>query len=139
MGNSFKIIDEHIHIAGRGDIYKQDLFWSKLFEKGIGFQALKILKGWTFKNVGDELMVSTLLKQTNEANYVDHVVVLAFDNVYDLTGKCWGPFNNAENQIRSTLYVSNSYVANLSQNNSKILLGISVHPFRNDAIEELEK
>jgi predicted TIM-barrel fold metal-dependent hydrolase len=139
MGDVLKIIDEHAHIAGRGDIYKQDLFWSKLFENGIGFQALKILKGWSFKKVGDELMVNTLLKQANEANHVDYVTVLAFDNVYDLNGKGWGPFDTDENQIRSTLYVSNSFVANLCQNNPKILLGISVHPYRNDALDELEK
>ncbi len=139
MNGAFKIIDEHVHVAGRGDIYQQDLFWSKLFENGIGFQALKILKGWSFKKVGDELMVNTLLKQANEASHVDHVTVLAFDNVYDVNGRCWGHPDAPEDQVKSTLYVSNRFVAGLCQNNPKILLGVSVHPFRNDAMEELEK
>ncbi len=39
----------------------------------------------------------------------------------------------------STIYVSNEFVQGLSKANSRILLGISVHPFRNDAVEELDK
>lgn len=139
MSNELKIIDNHVHVAGRGDVYQYDLYWSKLFEKGIGFQALKILKGWTFKKVGDNLMINTLIKQVNEANNVDRVVVLAFDNVYDVSGKCWGPYDVAEDQVRSTLFVSNSFVDGLSLQHPKILLGISVHPYRDDALEELEK
>jgi len=57
MGNLYKTIDNHVHIAGRGDVYPDDLYWSKLFEEGIGFQALKILKGWGCKKVGDQLMI----------------------------------------------------------------------------------
>ena len=81
MANELKIIDIHVHTAGPGDAYKDDLYWHKRFEQGIGFQALKILKGWAFKKVGDELMLKVLLKQTEKMKKVNYAVVLAFDNV----------------------------------------------------------
>ena len=130
MGNDYRIIDNHVHIAGRGDVYKEDLYWSKKFESGIGFKALKILKGWTFKKVGDERMVNELLKQAGKLKKVDHVVVLAFDNVYDVDGTYLS---------LSTIYVSNRFVSRLCEENPNLLFGVSVHPFRNDAEEELER
>jgi len=139
MENAYKIIDNHVHIAGPGDIYKDDLYWSKKFKKGIGFQALKILKGWIFKRVGDKLMLNTLLKQVKKMKNVDYVVVLAFDNVYEVNGTYRGPNQNNEEDILSTVYVSNNFVDELCKNNSKTLLGLSVHPFRDDAIEEINK
>ena len=139
MENAYKIIDNHVHIAGPGDFYKEDLYWSKKFKKGIGFQALKILKGWIFKRVGDKLMVNTLLKQAKKMKHVDHVVVLAFDNVYEVNGTYRGPKQNNENDILSTIYVSNNFVIELCENNSNMLFGLSVHPFRDDAIEEINQ
>lgn len=38
-----KIIYIHVHIAGPGDIYKDDLYLSEKFKEGIRFIALKIL------------------------------------------------------------------------------------------------
>jgi len=139
MGNNYRIIDNHVHIAGKGDVYKDDLYWSKKFENGIGFQALKILKGWTFKRVGDQHMVNELLKQAGKLKHVDHIVVLAFDNVYDVDGTYRGPHQHNKNQSLSTIYVSNKFVSKLCEENPSLLFGASVHPFRNDAEEELER
>jgi predicted TIM-barrel fold metal-dependent hydrolase len=138
MGNPYKTIDNHVHIAGRGDVYPDDLYWSKLFEEGIGFQALKILKGWGCKKVGDQLMIDTLRKQINEANSIDYAVVLAFDNVYDVDGTYRGPKQTGAGQIRSNLFVSNKFVLDLCQATPKLLPGISVHPFRENALRELD-
>ena len=134
-----KIIDNHVHIAGKGDVHKNDLYWSEKFERGIGFMALAILKGWIFKRVGDEIMIDTVLKQINQAKRINHVVLLAFDNVYDIDGTYLGPKQTNPKKVMSTIYVSNEFVQGLSKANSRILLGISVHPFRNDAVEELDK
>ena len=139
MDNIYKIIDNHAHIAGPGDVYKNDLYWSKKFEKGIGFKALKILKGWGFKRVGDKRMVNVLLRQTKKSSFVDYIVVLAFDNVYEVDGTCRGPDQGDKNQTLSTIYVSNRFVNELCENNPNLLFGLSIHPFRNDAIAELEK
>jgi predicted TIM-barrel fold metal-dependent hydrolase len=139
MGNEYRTIDNHVHIAGRGDVFKEDLYWSKKFETGIGFQALKILKGWTFKQVGDERMVNELLKQARNLKRVDHIVVLAFDNVYDVDGTYRGPHQDTDDQSLSTIYVSNKFVSGLRKENPNLLFGASIHPFRNDALEELEQ
>jgi len=136
---SNKVIDNHVHIAGRGDVYKEDLYWSKKFETGIGFQALKILKGWIFTRVGDRLMVKELLKQARKLKHVNYIVVLAFDNVYDVDGTYRGPHQDNKDQLLSTIYVSNRFVSKLCEENSNLLFGMSVHPFRNDAEEELER
>jgi mannonate dehydratase len=139
MKKKYKIIDNHVHIAGPGDVYKDDLYWSKRFEEGIGFQALKILKGWIFKRVGDELMINTLLEQTRNLKHVAYVVVLAFDNVYEVDGTYRGPQQHSKNGPLSTIYVSNKFITELCENNPNLLSGISVHPFRDDAVEELKK
>lgn len=139
MGNDYRIIDNHVHIAGRGDVFEQDLYWSEKFETGIGFQALKILKGWTFKRVGDRLMVDELLKQARRLKRVDSIVVLAFDNVYDVDGTYRGPHQDNKDLSLSTVYVSNKFVSKLCEENPNLLFGVSVHPFRNDAEEELER
>ena len=139
MGLIYKILDNHVHIAGKGDVYKNSLYWSKKFEKGIGFKGLKILKGWSFRRVGDRLMIKTLLKQAKKTKFVDQIVVLAFDNVYEVDGTYRGPGQDNNDNALSTIYVSNNFVMGLCEKNPKLLPGISVHPFRDDAIEELEK
>lgn len=141
MEKVFKIIDNHVHIAGRGDVYPDDLYWSKKFKKGIGFKGLKILKGWTLRKVGDTLMRNALLKQTRTAEYVDYVVVLALDNVYDGDGTYRGPKQPDKDKILSTLYISNRYVDELCNQGTdrNLLMGMSVHPFRDDAVAELDR
>ena len=139
MGNTYRIVDNHVHIAGRGDMYKENLYWSEKFEEGIGFKALKVLKGWSFKPVGDHLMVNTLLKQAGKLKHVNHLIVLAFDNVYDVDGTYRGPFQDDVSKSLSTIYVSNKLVSQLCRDNEHLLLGLSVHPFRPDALEELER
>ena len=139
MSNEYRIIDNHVHIAGPGDLYIEDLYWHKRFEQGIGFQALKVLKGWTFKEVGDGLMLNTLHKQAKKTKKVDYVVVLAFDNVYEVDGTYRGPKQDSEDDILTSLFVSNHFVKEQCAKNSKLLFGLSVHPFRDDAIEELNK
>jgi len=125
MMNNYRIIDNHVHIAGRGDVYKKDLYWSKKFESGIGFQALKVLKGWIFTRVGDRLMVDELLKQAGKLKQVDAVVLLAFDNVYDVDGTYRGPHQEDKKKSLSTIYVSNKIVSQICQENDNILPGKS--------------
>jgi predicted TIM-barrel fold metal-dependent hydrolase len=140
MRDRFKVIDMHVHIAGRGDVWPEDLWWSERFEEGIGFKALAILKGWSSKQVGDELMRTVLSDQATMARRIDLAVVLAFDNVYDPDGTYRGPQRAKREEVFTTLYVSNQYVVDLCESYPKKLLpGISVHPFRPDALEELDK
>jgi predicted TIM-barrel fold metal-dependent hydrolase len=58
-------------------------------------------------------------------------VALAFDAVYDREGNY--------DAANTHLYVTNDYVAQLAAKHSKVLFGASVHPYRKDAVAELER
>ena len=65
-----------------------------------------------------------------ETPQVDAAVVLAFDAVYTDAGE----FDRANTH----LYVTNGYVLELSRQRKNVLFGASVHPYRSDALEQLE-
>jgi predicted TIM-barrel fold metal-dependent hydrolase len=139
MNNPYKVIDNHVHIAGPGDKHPDALYWSERFASGIGFKALRILKGWSFMEVNDDFLTAELLRQIRKAPDVDYVVVLAFDHVYHSDGSYRGPDKSNTDENLTTLYVSNDYLDILRAKSDKVLLGISVHPFREDASEVLDR
>lgn len=69
-----------------------------------------------------------LLDQTKE---LDAAAVLAFDATYDGDGRL--------DDARTHLYVTNDYVIELARQHPKVLFGASVHPYRKDAVRELER
>jgi predicted TIM-barrel fold metal-dependent hydrolase len=75
--------------------------------------------------------IEAKLVETIEGAKIDAAVVLAFDAVYDRDGN-FDPAN-------THLYVTNDYVAELAERHPKVLFGASVHPYRKDAIGELER
>jgi predicted TIM-barrel fold metal-dependent hydrolase len=68
-----------------------------------------------------------LMAQTPQ---IDAAVVLAFDAVYTDEGEF--------DQKNTHLYVTNGYVLELSKKRKNVLFGASVHPYRKDALKELE-
>src|SRR5688572_31306629 len=62
---------------------------------------------------------------------LDAAVVLAFDAVYDADGR--------RDDARTHFFVTNEYVSELSERHPKMLFGASVHPYRPDALDELER
>ena len=137
--SEFKIIDNHVHVAGPGDSHS-GLYWHERFNDGKGFVLLKIIKGWGLRKITDKLMVNALLKHTRSSKKVDRMVVLALDNVYDPDGTYRGPDQTNTGDIKTSLYTANQFVKDLcgQPGNSNLLFGLSVHPFRNDAIAQLE-
>lgn len=75
-----------------------------------------------------EHKLAGLLDQTPE---LDAAVILAFDAVYDKEGR----FDDA----RTHLYVTNDYAVALATRHKKMLFGASIHPYRKDAVLELER
>jgi predicted TIM-barrel fold metal-dependent hydrolase len=73
---------------------------------------------------------STYLKLVEESG-LDRAVLLAFDAVYDAEGRM--------DELNTHLYLRNEYVAEFCQQNPRILFGASIHPYRKDAVQELEK
>jgi predicted TIM-barrel fold metal-dependent hydrolase len=75
----------------------------------------------------ESLMVRTIA----EASKLDAAVVLAFDAVHDGDGRMDLP--------NTHLYVTNDYVIDLARKHRQVLFGASVHPYRKDAVAELER
>ena len=67
----------------------------------------------------------------DDAPELDAGVGLAFDAVYGEEGQRDDPATH--------LYVSNDYVSELAARHPKLLFGASIHPYRTDALAELER
>ena len=123
------VIDCHVHISactpGHG-------FMSDKLLNSIPFRFMRWRFGLRGTDARTECALERLLVRTiDETREIDAAVVLAFDAVYTADGKF-----NKEN---THLYVTNDYVIELAKRNSKMLFGASVHPYRKDAIAELER
>jgi len=123
------VIDCHVHLSattpGRG----------VMSEKLLRSPQFKFLR-WKFGldpagEAFDSGIERTLVEQINEAVELDAAVVLAFDAVYATDGQ--------RDDRQTHLYISNDAVADLASRNPKVLFGASVHPYRKDAIQELER
>ena len=85
-------------------------------------------------SMGDPL--ADLLYQQKLAHWIrtsslDQAVILACDNLYDEAGRC--------HTGKTAIYVPNDYVLKLAEMCPQFLAGVSIHPARPDAIEELER
>src|SRR5436190_4184254 len=79
-----------------------------------------------------ERQLEALLARTiSETHHLDSAVVLAFDAVHDGDGRYVAD--------KTHLYVTNDYVIELSRRHANILFGASVHPYRKDAVQEIER
>jgi uncharacterized protein len=79
----------------------------------------------------ERALVAALTTELEGAREVDAAVILAFDAVYGDDGRL--------DDARTHLHVENDYVIELAKRNPKMLFGASVHPYRRDAIAELER
>jgi predicted TIM-barrel fold metal-dependent hydrolase len=72
-----------------------------------------------------------LVKTIEQTPELDAAVGLAFDAIYTEDGILDEP--------NTHLHVCNEYAADLARRHPKVLFGASVHPYRKDALAELEK
>src|ERR1700722_18192945 len=123
------ILDCHVHVSAFDPSHGS---MSKKMLDSLPFTFMR----WHFGLKGSDqeterqienLMVSSI----NGAKELDAAVVLAFDAVYDLDGNIDLP--------NTHLYVTNDYVIELASRHPKILFAASVHPYRKDAVAELER
>ena len=75
-------------------------------------------------------MRAGMLVGRNMCKHVDKCVLLAMDKVHDKDG------NPKDEQTH--LYVPNSYIIKLSEDNERILFGASVHPYKVNWKDELD-
>lgn len=124
-----EIIDIHVHFGAPKDD-QSGCFWSKEFEEQPAYYALLLLTKSLFKKVNIHRVKKHILGVINGSKYVNKCVLLAMDQVYNENGT-----THAE---QTHLYVPNQYIADLAKRNNNILFGASVHPYRNDWIQELD-
>ena len=122
-------VDCHVHVAactpGHGSMSPRLL----------GSLPFRFMR-WRMGLVGadertERALEAHLARVITETTDLDAAVVLAFDAVYDLDGR--------RDEARTHLYVTNEYVTELATRHRNMLFGASVHPYRHDALEELER
>ncbi|MBL4654675.1 MAG: amidohydrolase [Bacteroidia bacterium] len=134
--NSNDIIDIHTHIAGTGN--NSDCFVNEnmqSFSHPIEFLKFQIYLNAAgvsdLKNVDQEYIKRLVSLVSNNKNHGKHTL-LAFDKNYKLNGEV--------DLSKTQFYVSNEYVFKLSEDYLELFTPcISVHPYRKDALSELDK
>jgi len=124
-----EIIDMHLHFGAPKD-EESGCYWSEEFTKQPAYIALLLLTGSLFKKIDIHYIRKRILRIINRSKYVNKSVLLALDQVYDENGNVHPEYTH--------LYVPNRYLSDLAKENSRVLFGASVHPYRNDWREELD-
>ena len=123
------IIDCHVHVSaftpGNGTMSPRVL-------GSVPFRFMRWRLGLRGSDAATERAIEECLaRQLDEAREIDAAVVLAFDAVYDDQGRL--------DPHRTHLQVANDYVIALAARHRKMLFGASVHPYRRDAVAELQR
>ena len=127
-----KPLDIHVHIVGTGaggtGCRLRMRWWQRAMSgfmlRGIGFST-DALRG-DF----DRLYVEQLLRWVRGSS-LSAAVILAQDEVYDFQGRVLGE--------GGAHFVPNDYILKLACEHAEFLPGVSIHPARPDALEELER
>lgn len=126
-----KVIDIHIHIGGPGDEPSSGCYFSEKFIWSPAFLAMLIVTNSIFKRVTTKSVREKIIGEINSSKRIDKGVILALDMAHNDNGD---PLPNYTH-----LYTPNNYVIPLCRKNSKVLFGASVHPYRRDSIDEIER
>jgi predicted TIM-barrel fold metal-dependent hydrolase len=120
------LIDVHVHVcalAGGGHLSEKRI-------SSVTFRFMRRQLGISGPRPTWQDQLERVLAQTI-SGALDAAVVLAFDAVYDRDG--------TRRDDLTDMLVENDYVAALSRHFPQMLFGASVHPYRKDAVAELER
>ncbi len=122
-------IDAHVHVCAFTPDHGRT---SRRLLRTLPFRFMR----WRLGIPGDDAATERHLEQVLAAAVdgtpeIDAAVVLAFDGVYADDGTL--------DLDRTHLYVTNDYVIDLCRRHPKMRFGASVHPFRRDAVAEVER
>ncbi|MFH1283337.1 MAG: amidohydrolase family protein [bacterium] len=124
--------DIHVHVVGDGSsgsgCWMRLTPWQRLLSK-VMLSNIDLPSN-ALKTNFDVLYADRLIKWVEESS-LDYFVILAEDQAYDENGKVI--------QGATSFYVPNDYIFELSKRCPKLLPGISIHPARPDALDELER
>jgi len=124
-----EVIDMHLHFGAPED-EESGCYWSEEFTKQPAYYAMLLLTGSLFKKIDIHHIRRHILKIINRSKSVNKSALLALDQVYDENGNVCKGYTH--------LFVPNKYISDLAKENSRLLFGASVHPYRNDWRKELD-
>ena len=126
------ILDIHVHAVGNGSSGSGCWLRSPVARRPL--QALMVrhigLPGSALRGDLDNLYTARLLECIRKSS-LHGVVLLAQEMPYDESGKVMAD--------RGTAFVPNDYVLSLADKHPELLPAVSIHPAREDALEELER
>ncbi len=127
------IYDIHAHVAGlssgRNGNYLCPRNRMSLPLRIIVKRMHNLLPRETAVSADDE--INRMVRNWITESKVDYVVLLALDGVYGRDGR--------QDLEHTKVIASNDFVAELADSHAKLLFGASIHPFRKDALEELDR
>lgn len=127
------LIDFHVHLAGTGCGHS-GVILSKSFEKRPAFFLLKKFQNITKEQMQtdiDLLWIKRIVNLIEESKKISKATALCLDSVYDESGKEIPEFIQ--------MFIPNTWgYQAVKQFPNSLLHGASVHPYRKDAIQELE-
>jgi predicted TIM-barrel fold metal-dependent hydrolase len=130
------LVDYHIHLLAIGTSGSEAFVNSKM-RSGFNLERLKFqiyMSAAGIKNIqtADQEYVARLIRLARSNERHGKYRILAFDKHYNADGTV--------NLHKTYMYVPNRYTVELAQTHPDVFLPmISVHPYRPDALQELEK
>jgi predicted TIM-barrel fold metal-dependent hydrolase len=123
------IVDCHVHVCACTPMHGS---MSARLQNSLAFRFMR----WRLKLKGYDADTEAqfrrrLLDVVDGTPKLDAAVVLAFDAVHDDDGRL--------DEANTHFYVTNDYIMELARRHPKILFGASVHPYRKDAVAEIER
>ena len=137
------LIDSHLHIIGLGagdtGIWvNPEMLEGWHWIKRLKFAVYKSASGIRHEENADQEYIERLIKLVDSMHFPGmrmpdmKFFILAFDRHYDKTGK--------QNLLRTSFYVPNDYIVSLAKQYPQFFVPVvSIHPYRKDALQELDK
>jgi predicted TIM-barrel fold metal-dependent hydrolase len=131
-----RLVDFHTHVIAIGTT-AHDAFVNPRMRSGVNLERLKFLiyeSAAGIKNIenADREYADRLVRLARAGKRHGKYRILAFDKHYNADGTA--------NLSKTTMHVPNHYVVELARQHPDVFLPvISIHPYRRDAISELEK
>ena len=127
------IIDIHCHTAGIG-AGASGCFVSSAMRRNLRFNFFLKTFGVTESELlqhGDGLVLERLSQLLGESRHVSAAVVLAMDGVVDAYGNL--------DESATEIFIPNDFLGRECRKYSNLLFGVSINPYRRDALERLQR
>lgn len=128
-------IDVHVHMVSAREDRGAFVHFGALPDKTLSWLSDKRYSHPRYKKFVaehfDSWYIRKLVEKIRKSQYVDKVVLLAFDGAYTTDGK--------PDPERTFACIPNDLVFEAADANPELLPGASINPYRPDALEELER